>query len=85
MWAVEWSQGVEDAWSNVDEFVPRFVAFLLILLIGYFVAKILGRLADGILERLRFDEAVERGGIRRALERSKYDASDIVSNWCSTA
>ena len=31
-----------------------------------------------MLERVGFDRAVERGGIRRAIEQSKYDASDIV-------
>src|SRR3954451_19193210 len=75
---IAWSQGVEDAWSNVAAFVPKFVAFLLILLIGYFVAKLIGKAADALLERVGFDRAVERGGIKRALERTKYDASDIV-------
>jgi hypothetical protein len=76
---VAWSQGVEDAWSKVAAFVPKFVAFLLILLIGYFVAKLIGKAADALLERVGFDRAVERGGIKRALERTKYDASDIIS------
>lgn len=31
-----------------------------------------------VLERVGFDEAVERGGIKSALAKSKYDASDIV-------
>ncbi len=36
MLAVEWGQGVEDAWGNVAEFVPKLVGFLLILIIGHF-------------------------------------------------
>ena len=78
MYAVEWSRGVEDAWANVAEFVPKLVAFLLILLIGWFVAKTLGKVFNSVLERVGFDEAVERGGIRKALAKSKYDASDLV-------
>jgi hypothetical protein len=31
------------------------------------------------LERVGFDRAVERGGVKQALERSRYDASDIVA------
>jgi hypothetical protein len=31
------------------------------------------------LERVGFDRAVERGGLRRALARSKYDPSDILA------
>jgi hypothetical protein len=76
--AVEWSQGVEDAWSDVASFVPKFLGFLVILIVGYFVAKLIAKVADKLLERLGFDNAVERGGIKKALARSKYDASDII-------
>jgi len=76
--AVEWSQGIEDAWSNVATFIPKFLGFLVILIVGYFIAKLIAKAANAILERVGFDRAVERGGIKRALERTKYDASDIL-------
>ena len=78
MFAVDFGQGVEDAWTNVAEFVPKFLAFLVILIVGYFIAKAIGKIADKALERVGFDNAVERGGIKKALEKSKYDASSIV-------
>ena len=77
--AVEWSQGIEDAWSDVASFVPKFIGFLVILLIGYFVAKLIAKAVGAILERVGFDRAVERGGIKKALDRSKYDACDILA------
>jgi hypothetical protein len=77
--AVEWSQGIQDAWSNVATFVPKFIGFLVILIVGYLIAKLIGKAADAILERVGFDRAVERGGVKRAMARTKYDASDIVS------
>ena len=43
------------------------------------MAKLIAKVIDKILERVGFDRAVERGGIRRALEQSKYDASTIIS------
>ena len=76
--AVEWSQGIEDAWSNVATFVPKFLGFLVILIVGYFIAKLIAKAANAILERVGFDRAVEHGGIKRALDRTKYDASDIL-------
>ena len=76
--AVEWSQGIEDAWSNVATFVPKLLGFLVILIVGYFIAKLIAKAANAILERVGFDRAVERGGIKRALDRTKYDASDIL-------
>ncbi len=78
MFAVEWSRGIEDAWANVAQFVPKLIAFALILLIGWFIAKALGKAFNAVLERVGFDDAVERGGIKSALAKSKYDASDIV-------
>jgi len=76
--AVEWSQGIEDAWSDIASFVPKFVGFLIILVVGYFIAKFIAKAVGAILERVGFDRAVERGGVKKALERSKYDASDLV-------
>ena len=52
--------------------------FLVILLIGYVVAKLLSRLVDQLLERVGFDRWVERGSLKSALERSRLDASDIL-------
>jgi hypothetical protein len=78
IYAVELDQGIEDAWSNIASFVPKLIGFLLVLVIGYFVAKAISRIADAALERVGFDRAVERGGVKRALESSKYDASDLV-------
>jgi hypothetical protein len=77
--APDWSNGVEDAWSRVATFVPKLVGFLLILVIGYLVVKALSKAVDAVLERVGFDRAVERGGVKKALANSKYDASDIVS------
>ncbi|MDQ3571036.1 MAG: hypothetical protein M3396_10560 [Actinomycetota bacterium] len=76
--AVSFSKGIEDAWTKVAAFVPKLFAFLVILVIGWFVAKAIAKLINGILERVGFDQAVERGGVKKALERSKYDASDVL-------
>jgi Flp pilus assembly pilin Flp len=71
--------GLEAAWANVATFVPRLVVFGIILALGYAIAKAIGKVVDKVLERVGFDRAVERGGIKQAMARSKYDASDIVS------
>ncbi|SCL36695.1 Conserved TM helix [Micromonospora nigra] len=68
-----------DALRAVLLFLPRALAFVAILVAGWLVAKGVLKLVDKLLERVGFDRAVERGGIRRALARSRYDASDIVA------
>jgi len=67
-----------DAMRSIALFLPKLVGFLLILIIGLFIAKAIGKAIDKVLERVGFDRAVERGGVKKALAQSKYDASDIV-------
>jgi hypothetical protein len=77
--AVDFQGGIENAWSNVATFVPKLIAALLILLVGYFAAKLISRILNTILERVGFDRVVERGGLRQVLARSTYDPSDILA------
>ena len=75
---IDFSQGLQNAWDHIITFVPKFIGFLLILLIGYFVAKALSKLANALLERVGFDGWVERGSLKAAFDRSHFDASDAV-------
>lgn len=70
---------LNDMWRSVATFAPKLIAFLLILIIGWIIAKLIAKAVDKILERVGFDHAVERGGVKRALARSQYDASTIAS------
>ena len=76
---MEWNEGFEAAWTSVVTFVPKLVGFLLVLGIGYVVARVIAKAVDAVLERTGFDRAVERGGVRRALAHSSYDPSDLVA------
>jgi hypothetical protein len=77
--ALDYETGLTEAWSNVATFVPKLVVFLLILIIGYFIAKIVSRILTKALQRVGFDRMVERGGIKKALEGSQYDAAAILA------
>lgn len=76
---VDIGDAVADTWRDVLGFIPRAIAFIAILVIGWFVARAVLKIVDTVLERVNFDRAVERGGIKKALERTKYDASDILA------
>jgi hypothetical protein len=75
----DFKEGLGDAWASIATFLPKLVGFLLIVIIGYFVAKAIAKILDSVLERVGFDKAVERGGIKTALEKSKYDASSLLA------
>jgi small-conductance mechanosensitive channel len=77
--AIDFEGGLSDAWTSIATFVPKLLFFLIILVIGWLIAKALEKVVNGILERVGFDRAVERGGVKQALAQSKYDASDILA------
>src|SRR5262249_38928499 len=73
------TSAVGDALRSIALFVPKFLAFLVILVVGWLVARGLRAVVARVLDRVGFDRWVERGGIKAALARFTYDASDIVA------
>lgn len=70
---------LQDALAAVVAFVALALLFLLILIVGLIVAKLISKGLEKLLEKVGFDRLVERGGIKKALAKSKLDASDIVA------
>lgn len=68
-----------NALDTVLEFLPRLVLFVVILAIGYFIAKALEKILVKVLDRVGFERAVERGGIKKVLSGSQYDAGQILA------
>lgn len=59
-------------WSAVAGFVPRFVAALVVFLVGWLIAVLLGKAAYHIIRILHIDNALSRVGFRRAWEKSGF-------------
>ncbi|MBT9273683.1 hypothetical protein KMZ32_06305 [Phycicoccus sp. MAQZ13P-2] len=70
---------LKSALTSIATFVPKLVLFFVVLIIGVIIAKVLSKAVNKILERVGFDRAIERGGVGKALEKSKYDPSDILA------
>src|SRR5687767_14558292 len=77
--AIDFEGGLEEAWDSIITFLPKLLGFLLIVGIGYIVAKAVEKLLDKVLERVGFDRLVERGGLRTMLAKSRLDASSILA------
>lgn len=67
-------------WSDVILFIPRLVTFLVILLIGYIVARVVQALLTKGLRALHFDNIADRAGVTRALELAgtRLDAAAVL-------
>ena len=75
---VDWTGGLSSTWNTFITWVPKFIGFLVVLAIGWFVARLIGRAVESVLRRVHFEQVMERAGMGRALERSKYDAPQLV-------
>jgi hypothetical protein len=78
MLAIDFEGGFEQAWETIVVFVPKLFGFLLIIGLGYLVAKALGNLTDRVLERVGFDRWLENGSLRPAFQRTSLDGSDLL-------
>ena len=77
--AVEYSQGIEDAWSDVASFVPKLAAAAAVFVIGWIVAKIIRRVVVRVLNQIKLDTYVDKAGLGAPLERAGYTNSvDLI-------
>lgn len=59
--SVDVTRSIQEGLNEVVAFIPEFIAALAILVIGYFVAKIVGGLVARVLRRAGFDRTLHAG------------------------
>lgn len=65
-------QPLEALWGNVAGFAPRLIAAVIVFLVGWLVAVLLGKVAYHVVRVLHVDNALTKVGFRRAWERSGF-------------
>lgn len=71
--------GLTNAWQNVVEFAPKLIGALLILLVGWIIARVIRNVARRVFERVGLDRLLERAGLSAALRSAGYTASELLS------
>jgi small-conductance mechanosensitive channel len=64
-------QSLQNALSTFLEYIPQLFGAIIILVIGYIVARILKAVVSRILQGIGFDGWMERGGIKQFLDRAQ--------------
>jgi hypothetical protein len=59
-------------WGGVAMFLPQFIAAVVVFLVGWLIAELLGKLAYHIVKILHVDNALSKVGFRQAWERSGF-------------
>lgn len=73
--AVEISESLQQGVDDLVGFLPRLIGFLLILLIGWLIAKALGKAVELALEKLGTDRALESGSTGPYVAQAMPDIS----------
>jgi small-conductance mechanosensitive channel len=58
------------AFKTLLDYIPQLIGALIILLIGYIVAKAMDKLVTKLLQKIRFDQTMDRANINSFLQRS---------------
>mgnify|MGYP002779344194 CR=1 FL=1 len=73
---------LQQSFAQVGFFVPSLLGSLVILLAGYLLAKLLEKGTFRLLRRIHLNEALERGGVMDAVERSgaRLNPARVIAN-----
>ena len=74
----ELRDGLGSAWTMVATFVPKFIGFLIILLIGWLIAKAIAKGLKMVMQRVGFHRMVEKTGLSHMTKKSGIDAGEIM-------
>ncbi|MFC7404602.1 mechanosensitive ion channel family protein [Georgenia alba] len=74
------TQSLQDTLGSLVAFVPRLLAALVILFIGWIVAKVIEKAVVTVMRKVRFGNLLQRAGIAAPMERMGFgDGSRLLA------
>lgn len=70
--AIDWGQGIEDAWSDLAAFLPKLIAAIVVLLVGWFIARVIRKVVERVLKKINFDRYMDKSGLGAPIERAGW-------------
>jgi len=79
-WADITSQALQSLWQGFLTFVPVLLGAIIIFVIGWFFAVLIGKIVTEVLKKLKFNQIFQRGGWKAAMEKAeiKVDAAGFI-------
>jgi len=75
---VNFGQSIQNLLNTIARSIPKILVFLLILVVGWIIARVIGKLIAKGLEKIGFNRFAERGAVGHALSRGPYHASALI-------
>lgn len=76
---MDWTSGLTSAWSSIASFIPKLLVFLVILFIGWIIAKAVAKFVGMILNRVGFDKVLDKAGAGRLLGGSGIEPISLLT------
>lgn len=79
-WYLITMEALQGLWEAFLGFVPNLIGALIVLIVGWFIAVGIGKLAAKVLEKARLNQFLEKAGWKEALEKAeiKVDVSGFI-------
>jgi hypothetical protein len=77
--SVSLSQSVQNLLNTIAHSVPKIAVFLLVMVIGWIVARIVKGIVIALLKRVHFDRMADRGAVGQALTSRGYNATTLLA------
>jgi len=71
-WSDVLSASFKGIWMGVANFIPSFLAAIVIFIIGWAIAYLLGRLVSQVIKSIKLDVALKGAGFDKLVERSGF-------------
>jgi len=80
-WTEVITNSLQLLWTGFINFLPSFLGAIIIFIIGWVIASVLGKLSAQIIRVLRIDSILEKMGLKKSLERANLnlDSSKFMS------
>jgi hypothetical protein len=69
-WGEVITASFQQLWSGFISFLPNLLGAIVVFIIGWFIAEVIGKLAAQIVHVLRIDQVLERIGFKKSLSRA---------------
>ena len=73
------SDGLQNAGETMLSFLPRLIGALVVLVVGWLVARLIHRVVRRLLKAVGLDGLLERAGLAERLQAVGYTATDLVA------
>lgn len=77
--SIDFQSGLEDAWSSIADFVPKLLIFLVVLFIGWLIAKAVAKAVGMLLGKVGFDRLLAKAGADDLLRSSDIKPISLIT------